>query len=174
MDDPSNKQIHGTISEEGFNGAPVSMKVGEENEIGSPGLKKKLLKEADGWDTLESDDEVQVRDSQLLRVVLRASSLRRFGRKFKVVRHDTSSVGYEFVESAESDIERVIFEFWLLIKHLKQQRSFSLCDGWNSEELSIEEYCEVDGDVDCTRVKKGDGTCMEVRASYLSRKVELI
>ncbi|PWA88994.1 70 kDa peptidyl-prolyl isomerase [Artemisia annua] len=41
-------------------GAPVTMKVGEEKEIGSGGLKKKLLKEGDGWDTPESGDEVEV------------------------------------------------------------------------------------------------------------------
>ncbi|PWA43558.1 70 kDa peptidyl-prolyl isomerase [Artemisia annua] len=40
-------------------GAPVTMKVGEEKEIGSGGLKKKLLKEGDGWDTPESGDEVE-------------------------------------------------------------------------------------------------------------------
>nr|GFA52634.1 peptidyl-prolyl cis-trans isomerase FKBP62-like [Tanacetum cinerariifolium] len=40
--------------------APVTMKVGEEKEIGSQGLKKKLLKEGDGWDTPESGDEVEV------------------------------------------------------------------------------------------------------------------
>lgn len=40
-------------------GAPVSMKVGEEKEIGGQGLKKKLLKEGDGWDTPESGDEVE-------------------------------------------------------------------------------------------------------------------
>ena len=34
-------------------------KVGEEKEIGKEGLKKKLLKEGEGWDTPEVGDEVQ-------------------------------------------------------------------------------------------------------------------
>lgn len=36
------------------------MKVGEEKEIGKEGLKKKLVKEGEGWETPESGDEVQV------------------------------------------------------------------------------------------------------------------
>lgn len=35
------------------------MKVGEEKEIGSQGLKKKLVKEGEAWDTPENGDEVQ-------------------------------------------------------------------------------------------------------------------
>lgn len=38
--------------------APV-LKVGEEKEIGKQGLKKKLVKEGDGWDTPEVGDEVE-------------------------------------------------------------------------------------------------------------------
>ncbi|CAM8988811.1 unnamed protein product [Rhodiola kirilowii] len=40
--------------------APVIMKVGEEKEIGKLGLKKKLLKEGEGWDTPDNGDEVEV------------------------------------------------------------------------------------------------------------------
>ncbi|XP_024983028.1 peptidyl-prolyl cis-trans isomerase FKBP62-like [Cynara cardunculus var. scolymus] len=40
-------------------GAPVG-KVGEENEIGKDGLKKKILKEGDGWETPINGDEVEV------------------------------------------------------------------------------------------------------------------
>ncbi|PSS09626.1 Peptidyl-prolyl cis-trans isomerase [Actinidia chinensis var. chinensis] len=36
------------------------MKVGEEKEIGKQGLKKKLVKEGDGWDTPDNGDEVEV------------------------------------------------------------------------------------------------------------------
>lgn len=36
------------------------MKVGDEKEIGKQGLKKKLLKEGDGWETPENGDEVEV------------------------------------------------------------------------------------------------------------------
>ncbi|KAM3189832.1 hypothetical protein ACQJBY_068222 [Aegilops geniculata] len=44
-----------------FGGAEgPGMKVGEEKEIGKQGLKKKLLKEGEGWDTPEVGDEVEV------------------------------------------------------------------------------------------------------------------
>nr|XP_043622845.1 peptidyl-prolyl cis-trans isomerase FKBP62-like isoform X2 [Erigeron canadensis] len=39
---------------------PVTLKVGEEKEIGKQGLKKKLLKEGEGWDTPDNGDEVEV------------------------------------------------------------------------------------------------------------------
>ncbi|CAM0144446.1 unnamed protein product [Urochloa decumbens] len=42
-----------------FDEAPV-MKVGEEKELGKQGLKKKLLKEGEGWETPEVGDEVEV------------------------------------------------------------------------------------------------------------------
>ena len=35
------------------------LKVGEEKEIGKQGLKKKLVKEGEGWDTPENGDEVE-------------------------------------------------------------------------------------------------------------------
>lgn len=35
------------------------LKVGEEKEIGKEGLKKKLVKEVEGWETPESGDEVE-------------------------------------------------------------------------------------------------------------------
>ncbi|KAL2965790.1 hypothetical protein AAZX31_16G081100 [Glycine max] len=41
-------------------GSNPVLKVGEEKEIGKEGLKKKLLKEGEGWDTPEAGDEVQV------------------------------------------------------------------------------------------------------------------
>lgn len=37
------------------------LKVGEEKEIGDHGLKKKLVKEGEGWDTPDNGDEVQGR-----------------------------------------------------------------------------------------------------------------
>ncbi|KOM58390.1 hypothetical protein LR48_Vigan11g142400 [Vigna angularis] len=39
---------------------PPVLKVGEEKEIGTQGLKKKLLKKGEGWNTPEVGDEVQV------------------------------------------------------------------------------------------------------------------
>lgn len=38
--------------------SPV-LKVGEEKEIGQQGLKKKLVKEGEGWETPETGDEVE-------------------------------------------------------------------------------------------------------------------
>jgi FK506-binding protein 4/5 len=35
------------------------IKVGEEKEIGKNGLKKKLVKEGEGWDTPSAGDEVE-------------------------------------------------------------------------------------------------------------------
>lgn len=35
------------------------MNVGEEKEIGKQGLKKKLVKEGEGWETPETGDEVE-------------------------------------------------------------------------------------------------------------------
>lgn len=36
-----------------------SLKVGEEKEIGKQGLKKKLVKEGEGWETPNNGDEVE-------------------------------------------------------------------------------------------------------------------
>lgn len=36
-----------------------SMKVGDEKEIGKQGLKKKLVKEGEGWERPENGDEVE-------------------------------------------------------------------------------------------------------------------
>ncbi|XP_074268499.1 peptidyl-prolyl cis-trans isomerase FKBP62-like [Silene latifolia] len=41
-------------------GDSPAMKVGEEKEIGTQGLKKKLLKDGDGWETPDNGDEVEV------------------------------------------------------------------------------------------------------------------
>ncbi|MBH0219735.1 hypothetical protein GH793_16275, partial [Listeria monocytogenes] len=40
-------------------GDPVQ-KVGEEKEIGKEGLKKKIIKAGEGWDTPDNGDEVEV------------------------------------------------------------------------------------------------------------------
>ncbi|XP_038899656.1 peptidyl-prolyl cis-trans isomerase FKBP62-like [Benincasa hispida] len=40
--------------------ATVAIKVGEEKEIGNQGLKKKLLKEGEGWEFPDNGDEVEV------------------------------------------------------------------------------------------------------------------
>ena len=42
--------------------SPATMKVGEEKEIGKQGLKKKLVKEGEGWERPETGDEVEGMD----------------------------------------------------------------------------------------------------------------
>jgi len=39
---------------------PAELKVGEEREIGKEGLKKKLVKEGEGWERPGAGDEVEV------------------------------------------------------------------------------------------------------------------
>ncbi|KAJ8559394.1 hypothetical protein K7X08_003452 [Anisodus acutangulus] len=50
----------GTPLVDGLDEDSPIMKVGEEKEIGNQGLKKKLVKEGEGWDTPEAGDEVEV------------------------------------------------------------------------------------------------------------------
>jgi FK506-binding protein 4/5 len=57
FDIPAVDEMNEDFEFAGAEGNPI-LKVGEEKEIGKQGLKKKLLKEGEGWDTPDVGDEV--------------------------------------------------------------------------------------------------------------------
>lgn len=63
MDDdfelPSASNVDDEMGIPGDEAESAVLKVGEEKEIGKNGLKKKLVKEGEGWETPDTGDEVE-------------------------------------------------------------------------------------------------------------------
>ncbi|KAL0436199.1 UNVERIFIED_CONTAM: Peptidyl-prolyl cis-trans isomerase FKBP65 [Sesamum radiatum] len=92
------------------------MKVGEEKEIGEQGLKKKLVKEGEGWDTPDNGDEVEVHYTGTLLDGTKFDSSRDRGEPFTFTLGQVKLTGKLqdgtiFVKKGHGEAEDDLFEF---------------------------------------------------------------
>ncbi|XP_073117755.1 70 kDa peptidyl-prolyl isomerase [Elaeis guineensis] len=82
FDLPAGEEEMNDLPNDDFEPNPI-LKVGEEKEIGKQGLKKKLLKEGQGWETPVVGDEVEVHYTGTLLDGTKFDSSRDRGTPFK-------------------------------------------------------------------------------------------
>nr|XP_029118503.1 70 kDa peptidyl-prolyl isomerase isoform X1 [Elaeis guineensis]XP_029118504.1 70 kDa peptidyl-prolyl isomerase isoform X1 [Elaeis guineensis]XP_029118505.1 70 kDa peptidyl-prolyl isomerase isoform X1 [Elaeis guineensis]XP_029118506.1 70 kDa peptidyl-prolyl isomerase isoform X1 [Elaeis guineensis] len=112
FDLPAGEEEMNDLPNDDFEPNPI-LKVGEEKEIGKQGLKKKLLKEGQGWETPVVGDEVEVHYTGTLLDGTKFDSSRDRGTPFKF------KLGQGGVQN-EHDRRTYIFFLGFQIKQTKE------------------------------------------------------